>query len=268
MMERFEKEENIISDGISVIERKFGAGSATAVHCHDFIELEYISEGRGKNIIDGKEYEFFGNTLFFTTPINFHSLVFYEDTRLVNITLSETICNPHALFRIASSHAENAVVFSDSDSVFIKKLIGELSAAVGEKNKEYLSALLDTLLFKTAKSIKQRNTLSVTYVQSAMLYIMNNFRYDITLASAADFVGLAPAYLSLIFKKSAGVNFKEYLSSLRFDYAKQLLRNSDMSISEVCYESGFSDYSNFLRSFKKRFGISPGSLRKECKNRS
>ena len=77
MMERFEKEENIISDGISVIERKFGAGSATAVHCHDFIELEYISEGRGKNIIDGKEYEFFGNTLFFTTPINFHSLVFY-----------------------------------------------------------------------------------------------------------------------------------------------------------------------------------------------
>jgi len=55
--------------------------------------------------------------------------------------------------------------------------------------------------------------------------------------------------------------FKEYLTSLRLDYAAKLLIISDFSSTEICYTSGFNDFSSFSRAFKKKFFISPSEYR-------
>ena len=68
--------------------------------------------------------------------------------------------------------------------------------------------------------------------------------------------------MSSIFLKDCGVNFKDYLSSIRFDYAKKMLEFSDMTVTDICFESGINDYANFERSFKAKFGISPREYRK------
>lgn len=96
-----------------------------------------------------------------------------------------------------------------------------------------------------------------TYIQTAMLYIQSNFRNQITLSDVADVVGLSPAYLSNIFSKESGVSFKKHLNNLRYEYVKKLLAFSDMSVSEICFASGFNDYTNFFRGFKKHYGKSP-----------
>ena len=94
-------------------------------------------------------------------------------------------------------------------------------------------------------------------------YIRNNFRSRISLENVAKAVDISPAYLSSIFPKETNMGYKEYLNTLRFEYAKKLLMYSDMSIGEICFESGFDDYANFMRSFKKRFDTSPALYRKE-----
>lgn len=264
MIERFTKSQNISADGISV-ERKLICGEFKT-HWHDFVEIEFILSGNGQYIIDGEKYDIEKNMLFFMTPINFHRVIINDTAEIVNIMFSENICNNNTLFTLASGISENAVHFSEPDAMFVKCLLNELETAVGQKDKVYYSSILDTLLLKTVKRTRNKSIPTLTYVQSAMLYVLNNFRSEVKLSDIADYVGLSPAYLSSVFSKESGVNFKEYLNSIRFEYAKKMLTYSDMSVSEVCYESGFDDYANFIRSFKARFGISPGKFKKDFKS--
>ncbi len=78
----------------------------------------------------------------------------------------------------------------------------------------------------------------------------------------AEHVNLTPAYFSNFFKKNKGESFKSYLSRLRMEYAKKLVQFSDMTMLEICGESGFNDYANFERRFKKIYGESPTAMRK------
>lgn len=262
MIKRFSKENNISADGISIQEKTIYGNFKT--HWHDFIEVEFILEGSGKYVVDGKEYNIEKNMLFFMTPVNFHSVSIDNTADIVNIMFSVDICSSSTLFTLTSGISENAVRFSEQDAVFVKNLLSEIISAVSQKDKIYYSSLLEVLLLKTVKRTK-KSIPTLTYVQSAMLYIHNNFRSDITLSDTAKFVGLSPAYLSSVFSREAGIHFKEYLNSIRFDYAKKMLTYSDMTISEICFESGFDDYANFIRSFKAKFGVSPGQFKKMSK---
>lgn len=263
MLERLSKEDQILANGISVERKGLTSNAFVDTHWHDFVEIEYILAGHGKNIIDGTEYELKQNTLFFCSPVNFHRMEFDDETVLINITLSENICDPSALYLLISAKNENAVVFSEADSIFVKNLIFELAAAVEERDKDYYSLLVNALLIKTVKHLQKKRIPSLNYVQAAMLYILNNFQNRITLTDTADYVGLSPAYLSALFSRDTGSTFKEYLNTMRFEHAKKLLQYSELSISEICTECGFEDYANFLRGFKAHTGISPGRYRKE-----
>ena len=265
MLERLSKEDQILANGITVERKELNAKASVVTHWHDFIEIEYILAGHGKNVIDGTEYELKRNTLFFCSPVNFHHVEYDDETILINITLSENICDPGALYLLTSAKNENAVVFSEADSIFVKNLIFELATAVEDRDKDYYSILINALLVKTVKHLQKKRILTLNYVQAAMLYILNNFRNNITLTSAAEHVGLSPSYLSTLFSKNTGITFKDYLTSMRFEHAKKLLQYSELSISEICAECGFEDYANFLRSFKSYTGTSPMKFRKEQK---
>ena len=264
MIKKLEKNENIITSGIFAARREFPANTDIPMHWHDFIELEYIIRGSGKNIIDGKAYDIKENTLFFTIPTNFHKFIFDEETILVNITLSETFCDYRLLFSLAANN-QNAISFLPADSPFVNNLIFELVSAVENNNIDYSALLTETLIMKINQLIQLKSADVTNYVESAIIYIINKFRSNISLSAAAEYAGITPAYLSALFVKETGINFKEYLNSIRYNYAKNLLKYSKMNISEICYESGFEDYSNFLRGFKARFGISPGKFKKERK---
>ena len=199
--------------------------------------------------------------LFFMTPIDFHRVSIDGNAEIINIKFTENICSKHYLFFLTSANIENAFHFSEPDSIFIKNILFELLSASRQNDKTYYAALLDVLLLKIGKRTK-KNIPQLTYVQSAILYILNNFRSEITLADTADHIGISSAYLSSIFHSETGVKFKEYLNTIRFDYAKKLLIYSDMNISEICSESGFNDYANFMRGFNSHFGTAPGKFRK------
>ena len=106
---------------------------------------------------------------------------------------------------------------------------------------------------------------SKPYISSAIAYMLENFRYGISLESVAKKVGVSKAYLSDCFKKQTGTNFSSYLDDLRFSYAITMLSFTDMSVTDICSASGFDDYTNFLRRFKKRYGLAPLKYRKEHK---
>ena len=83
----------------------------------------------------------------------------------------------------------------------------------------------------------------------------------VTLEKLAEIVHLNTSYFSIIFKKETGYSFTDYLVLCRIDQAKRLLRESDLSISEICEAVGYSDVKHFRRLFIKIVGAKPSAYR-------
>ncbi|MBE5867643.1 MAG: helix-turn-helix domain-containing protein [Lachnospiraceae bacterium] len=233
---------------------------AFATHWHDFLELEYILSGSGSYIIDGKKYDIEPGMVFLTSPYNIH-MVIARNLHLINISFSVNKCDPSILARLSLTEAAIAHKLCHNDRNFIKTLSLELLAHLTDDS--YTTLLLNCILEKLQKSAASESSWQPGFsaVQKARLYIINHFKSPLSQGEVAAYVGLTPSYFSALFKKETGMNFKEYLDQLRLEYAKKLICVSDMTIQQVCTESGFGCYENFLRRFKSHFGVSPGQFK-------
>ena len=99
-------------------------------------------------------------------------------------------------------------------------------------------------------------------VVKAKDYIIQNYNKDISLDDVSRQLDLSSYYFSKLFKEETGSNFVEYVTSLRIQKAKELLKEDrDCSMKEICSSVGYSDPNYFSRIFKKNEGITPTEYR-------
>lgn len=77
----------------------------------------------------------------------------------------------------------------------------------------------------------------------------------------SELFGIAPGYLSKLFKEKYKFTIPEYISRVRVDNAKQQLRNTDYSVQEIAEKNGFINSASFIRTFKRQEGITPNVYR-------
>jgi two-component system response regulator YesN len=105
------------------------------------------------------------------------------------------------------------------------------------------------------------NNSGSSVVAKALAFIGENYGANLTLESVADSVYLNASYFSDLFKKEIGKTFIEYLSELRVEKAKGLLKNFDLRVNEVAVLVGFIDSNYFAKVFKKYTGVTPSQYR-------
>lgn len=93
----------------------------------------------------------------------------------------------------------------------------------------------------------------------------NHYSQPYTLTELSKQYSISPSALSHRFSAATGMSVMEYLLSCRMASAKQMLAGTKMSIGEIVERCGFSDNSNFSRTFKRLNGISPTDFRKKYK---
>lgn len=255
-MDRFRTEGYIGKSGICASHKRLGGGSLT--HSHEFFELEYISEGTGIYTLDGEEHEMCEGMFFLMTPVNFHS-VSASDADIFNVMFSEKVCSAELLARCTDQKSGLAFKVLPEDKAFFVSLLSELCREGNEA--DYVASLLNSLLHKSLQ-YKEQSSCAPSSVARAVIYLLRHFREDPSLATVAAVAGYTPNYFSARFKEEMGESFKQYLDRLRFDYARKLLEHTSLTVSQVCRESGFEDYPNFVRRFSARFGLSPSRMRK------
>lgn len=98
--------------------------------------------------------------------------------------------------------------------------------------------------------------------QRAKRYLDENFpnRFP-DVAETARAIGCSPNYLSSLFRRAHGVTVKEYVNTLKFNYARRMLEESSYNVSEIAGSCGFNDVAYFSRQFRERFGYTPTQLR-------
>ena len=111
-----------------------------------------------------------------------------------------------------------------------------------------------------SNSMKETETDRMNRVHT---YVMKNFREKISLDEVAAIANMSPSSFSRYFKVHANKTFSDFLTEIRIGYSCKLLTNQKMSVSQICYDSGFNTLSNFNRQFKEVTHYNPLEYRKK-----
>ncbi len=137
-----------------------------------------------------------------------------------------------------------------------------LSDVMAITDPEELRAwFLDKMIDVCSSIHNRKEHQSESVVSKAKAYMQENFGRDISLDDVSREMNVSPYYFSKLFKDESGKNFIEYLTELRMDRARELLRDENRSVKEISLTVGYTDPNYFSRIFKKQTGMTPREFR-------
>ena len=149
----------------------------------------------------------------------------------------------------------------------IKHLAEYLQVITGKKIRQpYSAERLAAFLNDTGESMIRRES-GGERIDAVLEYVRENYCEDISIARLSLQFDLSPNYLSTLFKKRLGVNFVDYLTSLRLARAKELLLSGNLSVREIGESVGWYSQSYFTKIFIKKEGLTPGEYKRRFMER-
>lgn len=142
-----------------------------------------------------------------------------------------------------------------------------LTKILNQTNTERLITLLD-ILYRISLSTQNRLLTSYNFssmylpddsvrIKNVYQYVVTNFKSQIKLEDAASAANMSTTSFCRYFKKHTQKTFSGFVNEIRISYACHLLKDTDKKIVDVCYESGFSNLSNFNKQFKLVLKMTP-----------
>ena len=231
------------------------------VHIHATMEIVIVNQGTLTMTADGKEYDIpEGHGLFIPpfSPHTFHS----KEPNLCHVLMFSDVLVPY-FFDFLKKNSPTLHLFKLSDA---SRELSERLLPNNSNSADYITAeaILAPLChdIHTQCPFESRKIVFGDTFSRVIDYIEAHFTEDIDLNSVAYAVGTHPVTVSKMFTKSTGVGFHYYLQYQRCSHAAYLLKNKNMNISEVAYESGFGSIRSFNRAFFAVYNITPTQYRK------
>ena len=269
--------------GSSIFVKKSTSGNTDTRpfwHFHPEIELVYVDKGSGKRHI-GNHLSYFNNSQLLLLGSNLPHNGFTD--RLTQ-TGSETLVQfkPDFLgsyffdapemegISLLFERAKNGILFKPKTKRKIGKKIQKLNDVKGFERVLLLLKILHMLSvaedyeilnadeFVFESQLQDSNKIDIVYN-----FINANFKRHISLEEIADKVSMTVPAFCRYFKKSTGKTFTKLVNQYRVVHATKLLSESQMSVTDICFECGFNNFSHFNKSFKEFTGKSASKYRGE-----
>lgn len=246
------------------------------LHWHQCCEIEFVLSGKGSQLLNNTSYEMSPGTLYMLTPADCHSIEVIEPIDIVGIMFEDKLISRTIYERILTLETLGSNLNAKLEGQSLSAVNGFFGALLGEDRiistdasenafgELYVSHLIDCILVELLRSCPEAaNGIDKSQIGTAILYLHSHYTETITLDTLAALTHLSRNYFSELFSASTGTSFKSYLIELRLRHARRLLANTDMSVTDICYSSGFDSFSNFMRTFKNKFGQTPLRFRAE-----
>lgn len=159
------------------------------------------------------------------------------------------------------SYARRAIKFGAVDYLLKPASMTELKSAIEKaveqiNYKKLMNSQKDVM--EESLSLKDNNDLDErTIIGIAKKFVRENFNKDIDMAVVSNTVSMNYSYFSKLFKDVTGMNFSEYITSVRMEEARKMLDNPLSKIYEISKRVGYDNPKYFSKVFKAYFGLSP-----------
>jgi len=245
-------------------------------HYHDFNKILIFIEGRVTYLIEGKAYNLKPWDIIFVSNNEVHKPIIDADVTYERIVIwsnsefldkhSSADCDLSNCFKLASDNNFNLLRLDPQSMNRTKRILNQLEISC--KSSEFGSRILSNSLFMQLCVFLNREFLGtrmedeqsgIEYdenVGKIINYINENLEGALTIEALSTKFFMSRYYLMHRFKKQTGYSVHNYVTQKRLILAASMLKNGVLA-SDVCAQCGFGDYSSFVRSFKKVFGVSP-----------
>lgn len=112
--------------------------------------------------------------------------------------------------------------------------------------------------------LEETDEKKASIMEAVIEYVEKNYKKPISLATLAEALGYEYCYCSKIFNRLFSMHFNDYINIYRFNEACAMLTETNLSITEILYESGFKSIRSFNNTFKQLSGVSPSQWRSSC----
>jgi len=252
------------------------------VHIHPEFELNFIENAKGAQRVVGDSMEeiddlelcLIGNENLEHAWMNYHcqskdiheiTIQFHKDMFLESLLNKKQFHSIHVMLE----NARNGIVFSRPMVERIRYSLHSLNTT-----RDGFYAVMDLLnilhelslddhsrILSSSMFVNKDDSSESRRVRKVINYLHDNFRKELRLADTADYVNMSEVSFSRFMKKRTGKSYIEYLNDLRLGIASRYLVDTNKTISEICFDCGFNNLSNFNRIFKKRKGVTPKEFR-------
>lgn len=255
------------------------------IHCHDIMELNFVENAAGARRVVGDCSEVIGDydlTLITSSDLE-HVWEQYEcqsdDIHEVTVQFfihfedehSFFLTNPYKSIYEMMLRAKRGLAFS---MPAIMSVYPRLTKLATMDDKFYMAQELISILYELSKFDDAHELASSTFAKVEVSsesrrvlkikdYINSHISDELRLEQIADLVGMTPSAFSRYFKLRTGKNLSEYIIDLRLGLAARRLVDTADGVSEICWNCGFNNLSNFNRLFRKRKGCSPTEFREK-----
>ena len=244
------------------------------VHWHDEFEIIYVKSGLLTVSISGESYIGKAGDAFVVSPGNLHLMgsqtgtvdyyTFLFPLKYISFRTDDML-DEKLLEPLNSGHLMICPRVKDTAKELCEQLIEIYEAKKDESESKITTQvrtkiiLLQFILEMWKKGfVIENDTSGRNTVEKEMVsYIQQNFTGKISLKEFGEQFHLSEKYISRYFKEHFHITLSQYITYLRLENAKQLLQDTDLSVTETAMQSGYQNVSYFIRSFKKTYGISP-----------
>lgn len=244
------------------------------IHCHAEYEINLVLLSSGKHIIGTREEPFSEVDMVIIAPFVPHVWKAREEgNRVITVQFSGKMLDFPMLrlrqFRSIETFLKRAVPAAKFHLSENDPLVGETLALARAKDFDATVAFLRllnsmaerefTILGDVDSGMRQSRSRRVAKV---MEYSQEHLGETIRLSDVSSLVGMSDSAFSHFFKKHTNLSYITYLNGLRISRACRELESTGMSVSEICWDCGFNNKSNFNRLFLQAKGMTPSAYRK------
>ncbi|SFE29981.1 helix-turn-helix domain-containing protein [Thermophagus xiamenensis] len=251
------------------------------IHFHPEYEINFIANARGGRRIVGDHIGIIDDLeLVMIGPNLFHGWENYKnkgDKLLHEITLQfpRDLFQHHLLrknilkpLKDLLHNANRGILFSQETAQLAAQRLKRINKKRGfDSFLEFQSLLYELAISKNQKLLtnisfqNQNDFFNSDNIERIYHFVKENYKNRIKLEEAAKLLNMSVVSFSRLIKQRTGKTFIEFVNEIRLGYATRMLIETTKNISEICYECGFNNISNFNRTFKKKQNCTPTEFR-------
>lgn len=238
-------------------------------HFHSNIEIVYVIEGEMEATINNQTAVLRPGWVSIANSYDIHTYKtpHYSKARILIVPtdIIKSFNNITKTMNFASPFMECCQSSSDID--FATSRLTEFNNTRNSLvAKGLIYFILGVLMDKIGLISRQTDSHSDTLMRNILIYLENNYLNNLTRNDLARHFGYSENYLSRLFNSKLGCGINQYINTMRARHAASLIHDTNYSLTEIAYQSGFGSSRTFTRAFKEFYNITPSEYKRLIEN--